>query len=319
MAKKSNDVDVEALKKKVLPIIRIAVLGPKGVGKTAIVNQFVNNSFEPQYEETDDDIRRYKKVHDLNCSPTDPQYVVFIIEDIFPTNHPDLVRESDFLKTNIYFGTLENRQQRFKEEQKNILDFDKQIYGYIFVFDGNQNDSYKGLEEPIKYISEYCEKQRSFSMLTTKKVVVANKSDLIEAQNQDKVFSKWKSLEKFNIPTRFVVSAKTGYNVNAVFEEIGKQILQDQKLDMIDKAWLTEMDSLINGIEQYRKKNKNSNQDDNNKKKGGNKGFLGCGEKRKQFVADDEDEDEDEEDEEFKNLQQYPGMMEDNKEGCNIF
>ena len=38
MAKKSNDVDVEALKKKVLPIIRIAVLGPKGVGKTSIVN-----------------------------------------------------------------------------------------------------------------------------------------------------------------------------------------------------------------------------------------------------------------------------------------
>lgn len=38
MAKKNNDVDVEALRKKILPIIRIAILGPKGVGKTSIVN-----------------------------------------------------------------------------------------------------------------------------------------------------------------------------------------------------------------------------------------------------------------------------------------
>jgi GTPase SAR1 family protein len=39
MAKKNNNnVDVEDLKKKILPIIRIAILGPKGVGKTSIVN-----------------------------------------------------------------------------------------------------------------------------------------------------------------------------------------------------------------------------------------------------------------------------------------
>lgn len=44
-------------KKKEIPIYRIAVLGMMGVGKTSIVTQFVNNSFESQYEETCKDIR----------------------------------------------------------------------------------------------------------------------------------------------------------------------------------------------------------------------------------------------------------------------
>ena len=37
------------------------------------------------------------------------------------------------------------------------------------------------------------------------------------------------------------------------------------------------------------------------------------------FCEFQEDEEEDEEDEEFANLEVYPGMMEDDKEGCNIF
>lgn len=66
----------------VLPIYRVAVLGPKEVGKTSIINQFVNNSFDSIYEETENDIRNYKKVHDLNANPKDPLYAVFVIEDM---------------------------------------------------------------------------------------------------------------------------------------------------------------------------------------------------------------------------------------------
>lgn len=71
------------LRKKILPIYRIAVLGAKGVGKTSFINTFVNNSFDPLYEETENDIRKYRRVYDINKNPTEPQYVLFQIEDMY--------------------------------------------------------------------------------------------------------------------------------------------------------------------------------------------------------------------------------------------
>lgn len=48
---------------------------------------------------------------------------------------------------------------------------------------------------------------------------------------------------------------------------------------MIDKAWLSEKNDIINDIEKERKRNQKEDEKKKNKK--GNKGFLGCGEKRK--------------------------------------
>jgi GTPase SAR1 family protein len=63
---------MDDLRKKIVPMFRIAVLGPKGVGKTSVINSFVNNSFEPLYEETENDIRKYRRVYDINRNPLDP-------------------------------------------------------------------------------------------------------------------------------------------------------------------------------------------------------------------------------------------------------
>jgi GTPase SAR1 family protein len=41
------------LRKKLIPIFRVAVIGAASVGKTSIINSFVNNSFSPIYEETE--------------------------------------------------------------------------------------------------------------------------------------------------------------------------------------------------------------------------------------------------------------------------
>lgn len=71
------------LRRKILPIYRIAVLGAQGVGKTSFINTFVNNSFDPLYEETENDIRRYRRSYDINKSPTEPLYIMFQIEDMF--------------------------------------------------------------------------------------------------------------------------------------------------------------------------------------------------------------------------------------------
>lgn len=78
MAKKKEEtVDIDELRKKMIPILKVAIIGPQRVGKTSFVNQFVNNCFETYYEETENDLRRYQKVYDLNQNPTDPQYVLF--------------------------------------------------------------------------------------------------------------------------------------------------------------------------------------------------------------------------------------------------
>ena len=65
------------LRKKTLPIYRIAILGARSVGKTQIINSFVNNCFDPIYEETDTDIRKYRKIFDINRNEKDPQFIIF--------------------------------------------------------------------------------------------------------------------------------------------------------------------------------------------------------------------------------------------------
>lgn len=75
---------------------------------------------------------------------------------------------------------MENRPQKFEAKSKNLLEYDKQVYAYIFVYDAREEKkSFGELEESIRYISEYCENKRNFSNLKTKKVLVANKVDCL--------------------------------------------------------------------------------------------------------------------------------------------
>ena len=69
-------------KAKRTPIYRIAVLGMSQVGKTSIVNQLVNNFTSILQSETDNDLRMYRKLIDLNHSAEDPQFIVLNIEDM---------------------------------------------------------------------------------------------------------------------------------------------------------------------------------------------------------------------------------------------
>jgi GTPase SAR1 family protein len=74
---------MDELLRKTIPIYRIAVLGSKGVGKTSIVSNFTSNQFDPTYQETENDIRKYLRTYDIARNPIEPHYVMFHIEDMY--------------------------------------------------------------------------------------------------------------------------------------------------------------------------------------------------------------------------------------------
>jgi len=63
------------------PIYRIAVLGPKEVGKTSIINRLVNKHFTTIYEPTDGDLRPYNFLLNINNS-ANPIWIMVTIEDM---------------------------------------------------------------------------------------------------------------------------------------------------------------------------------------------------------------------------------------------
>lgn len=63
------------------PIFHIAVLGPKEVGKTSIINRLVNNHFTTIYEPTDGDLRPYNVLLNINIK-SNPTWIMLTIVDM---------------------------------------------------------------------------------------------------------------------------------------------------------------------------------------------------------------------------------------------
>ena len=81
-------------KKKIVKKFRIAILGPKYVGKTQIVNRFVNNQFCAYYEPTMSE-NYFRRAYNLNDDQLDLDPVFFDLEiiDLFPHDHPFMDEE----------------------------------------------------------------------------------------------------------------------------------------------------------------------------------------------------------------------------------
>jgi hypothetical protein len=56
-------------------------------------------------------------------------------------------------------------------------------------------------------------------------------------------------LDKYPMP-HLKVSAKTAFNVSTIFEDLGKLIIQDIKMEMIEKDWFEERYPSIQQIEE---------------------------------------------------------------------
>lgn len=93
MNKKNNNNNKDVVKK-----FRICVLGPGYVGKTQIINRFVNNGFTGFYEPTLS-CNVFRRAYNLHEDELELDPVFFDIElwDMFPHDHPWLDEEPELM------------------------------------------------------------------------------------------------------------------------------------------------------------------------------------------------------------------------------
>lgn len=75
---------------------RICVLGPSFVGKTSMINRFINNSFSTYYEPTLHAMIYRRAFNLFEDQDVDPQFVELEIIDVFPHDHPLLDKDPDY-------------------------------------------------------------------------------------------------------------------------------------------------------------------------------------------------------------------------------
>lgn len=76
---------------------RLVVLGPSFVGKTQLINRFINNGFSPQHEITER-AQIYRRAYNIleDQDEIDPQYVEIELMDVFPHDHPLLDQDENY-------------------------------------------------------------------------------------------------------------------------------------------------------------------------------------------------------------------------------
>lgn len=107
-----NDIKYDSL-----PSFRVAIMGAAAVGKTAIVNRLVNNSFPVNYEPTMD-IERYTSLFNLTEYEVKTKtYVMVTLEDMFGLNNPLLQTPDNLITSNV----LKEKRKTMSENFKNIM------------------------------------------------------------------------------------------------------------------------------------------------------------------------------------------------------
>jgi len=132
-----------------------------------MVSQFVNNSFDQFCDETIRDIRVYSKLVNLTKDTKKPEYCILKTLDLFGINDDDLKEGGDEMKKEAVTNTIRNTKPAKDEVIKNMIYKDKEIYGFLFVYDVSNPKSLQEVKEFVDYISNN-EKQENKPIKTKK-------------------------------------------------------------------------------------------------------------------------------------------------------
>ena len=168
---------------------KICLIGSYGVGKTSMVRKFVYNKFEEKYLSTIG-VNISKKIVNVSSHNNNLE-IEFFIWDI----------------ANI---------EKFDSVVKNYL---RGAHGAIIVTDITRPNTSRILND---YTSEFLDINPK-----AKIIGVGNKIDLAN----DLGFDKKENLESYKVHVNnfFFTSAKTGENINEVFNSLGEELVKDMK------------------------------------------------------------------------------------------
>lgn len=159
---------------------KIVLLGHFGVGKTSLMNRFIDDTFSEEYKVTLG-VQIQKKEVELKSAKKVP----LIIWDVEGNTSVKNARLSYLLGSN----------------------------GFILVFDATRIDTFSELNEDIEFLKEHYP--------DAKIKVIGNKIDLVAKQSLvDLLASK-------SIKYDFLTSAKSGENVNKMFQELAEDLLRN--------------------------------------------------------------------------------------------
>ena len=167
---------------------KVCLIGDFGVGKTSLIRRFVDRQFSDQYLSTVG-VKISKKIIEVESTP-DPRSLQLLIWDI-------------------------EGHTKFKSISSNYL---QGATGAVIVGDLTRQET---LEQLSKHTQDFLlVNPGSFTM------VALNKADLVDAELQEKLVQHYRLRQQTGVLECVPTSARTGVNVDYVFERLATQILE---------------------------------------------------------------------------------------------
>lgn len=251
--------------------IKVTILGCSFVGKTAIINRLVNNTFTKGYVPTKKIDKYYYRI-DLNddeiCKPL---YANLIIEDMFGLDNYLLNKNKNFIQSKILVDLKSKLTQEFKDimftahekRKKLLLEEENQKKHYLFKNSPNDIEDFNGINilnndqierngfifvcdclnpksvsSIIKIIDKFIEIEKTTN-ITYHKIILFNKCDKLKEKTFKSTMKKFQShlenyKKKLNINS-VRVSALTGQGIINIFRKFLYKIYQDIKFSTQSK------------------------------------------------------------------------------------
>lgn len=169
---------------------KICLLGDFGVGKTSLIRRFVDRQFSDQYLSTVGVKISRKLVESTTLETQQPFSLQLLIWDI-------------------------EGSTKFKAVSSSYLQGAK---GVIVVGDMTRQETLSRLTEHLQHF---------FTINPAGSAIVAlNKSDLIEPEKLEKLLLKFQFTERENVLATYLTSAKTGENVDAIFQLLVQHLIR---------------------------------------------------------------------------------------------
>jgi len=172
-------------------ILKIAILGDTAVGKTSLVNRFVDNSFKENYAATMG-VNIMTKIVEVREPPMKVRLVLW-----------DIAGQETYRATQKYYYEGCN--------------------GALLIYDITRYSSFDNIK--TKWLRDY----RKFVKNNQSYILIGNKVDLMDASEIDKAEAE-KLINEINAVEFIETSAKEGLNVDIAFTKLAEFIFKKREI-----------------------------------------------------------------------------------------